>query len=340
MAITMKDVAARAGVSPTVVSRVLHGKAMAIRVSEATSVRVRQAAEDLGYQCNAIGRNLRERRTNVIGILHGFGFGRPKFNAGPRYFAVLMDGIVEGAFDLGYSLTLCPQLYGQTPAAAMADGRFDGLIWYSTHTSEIERLQLERAGVPLALIHTPSAQFGHRFPSTRCDNVQGINLAVDHLVELGHRKIGFALETDDYFGEIKMRLEAFFDRMAFHGLSADASDLVDIQVDRTGLDRYYRNGPTHTAVIAANDGVAGSFIDRAEQFGIDIPGQFSVIGFDSTDYCLSLRPQLTSIAQPLDELGRTAVRLLVDSIQGASLVPPDVILPCVLDIRQSTGPVR
>ena len=336
MPVTMKDVAARAGVTPTVVSRVLHNKATAIRVSEATSERVRQAAIDLGYRYNAVGRMLREQQTKTIGILHGAGFGRPRFQGGSRYFAALMDGIVDGAFDNGYSLTLCPQLYGGDPGTAMSDGRFDGLVWYSTNTTEEHRKLLGQCGVPVALIHTPSAHIEGRTSSVMCDNDQGIGLGVDHLVKFGHRRIAFAYEEEDKFGEVALRLAAFRRHMQRHGLDVDPLDFIDVRLDRQGIRDYYRAGIRHTAVIGVNDGVAASFIHLAPEYQVSIPEDFSVVGFDSTAYCLESRPQLTSIRQPLEEMGRSAVNLLVQSIRGDAPARPDLVIPCGLDIRGST----
>jgi len=128
MPVTMKDVAARAGVTPTVVSHVLHNRAATVRVSEATAVRVRQAAKDLGYRLNIVARNFRAGQTFMIGVLHGVGFDRSRLGDHSRYLASLFDGIIDGAFEHGYAVTLCPKLLGNHPEDAMADGRFDGLI--------------------------------------------------------------------------------------------------------------------------------------------------------------------------------------------------------------------
>src|SRR5258708_1933147 len=136
MPVTLRDVASKAGVSPVVVSRVLQNKAKAIRVSEATAERVREAALELGYRCNVFARNFRAQQTFTLGVLHGTGFARPRFDSGSRYFGALVDGLIDGAFRQGYSVTFCPKLLSQTPEDAMCDGRFDGLIWYSSVSSD------------------------------------------------------------------------------------------------------------------------------------------------------------------------------------------------------------
>lgn len=338
--VTVRDVAERAGVSPTVVSRVLHDKAKSIRVSEATAQRVRQAAEDLGYRRNAMAQLFRERQTRMIGVLHGLGFGKPSFADGSQYFCQLMDGIIDGAFSSGYSVTLCPQLFGQTPEDAMSDGRFDGLVWYSTHLDGGNRELLQQCSVPLVLIHTPSEEFGGRYPAIICDNRQGIKLAIDHLVSLGHKNIAFALENEFPSVEGVFRRDAFIDLMKDTGLPVSDADIVDIRADLTGLHIYLASKPRHTAVICANDGVASDVIRLAKQYGLRLPEDLSIVGFDSTAYCEQMQPALTSVNQPLAVMGRSAVSLLVRSINGETPDPPTLVFPCGFDIRGTTTTPR
>jgi LacI family transcriptional regulator len=330
----MRDVAAQAGVSATVVSRVLSGKGRGVRVSEATAQRVRVAAEEMGYRLNVTARQFRERQTMMIGVLHGIGFGRPHLHGSSQYFAALMDGIIDGAFEFGYSVTLCPKLLGQTPEDAMADGRFDGLVWYSTTPSSENSRMLERCTVPLVFIHTPSDGLMGRFPTVRCDNDQGIGLAVEHLVELGHRRIAFVVTRDDIFGELEPRRSAFVRHLRRHGISVSHRDVISVEADR--MARPFELLQRYTAAVAVNDGAASLILDHAERTGIRIPERLSVVGFDSTHFCLGLRPRLTSVHQPLAVMGRQAVTLLVKRIAGDPLCPTDIVLPCGLDIRDST----
>lgn len=331
---TMRDVAAQAGVSATVVSRVLSGKGNGIRVSDATAQRVREVAAELGYRLNVTAKQFRERQTQMIGVLHGIGFGRPHLQGHSQYFAALMDGIIDGAFEHGYSVTLCPKLLGQSPEDAMTDGRFDGLVWYSTSPSGENRLMLERCSVPLVLIHTPEEAFGGRFPTVICDNYQGVGLAVDHLVGLGHKRIAFAVERGDIFGELGIRLDAFFRHMQRHGLGASERSVVHLH--NGAIDELFDPANGFTAVIAVNDGVAALLMAAAERLGIDMPRQLSVVGFDSTATCLGLRPRLTSVSQPLTVMGQRAVDLLVQSIRGEAPEPNSLVLSCGLDVRDST----
>jgi len=330
----------RAGVTPTVVSHVLHNKANTVRVSEATAARVRAAAKDMGYRLNVLARNFRGRQTFMIGVLHGAGFVRPSLTRGSLYFGLLMDGIVDGAFQRGYSVTLCPKLMGDQPEDAISDGRFDGLLWYSTSPKEENRQMLQRCADPLVLIHTPSEEFGGRFSSVTCDNRQGIGLAVQHLVDLGHRKIAFLSQGTCSTAESRVRLTAFQEEMERHGLTTEGGDFIECGHDNTGLNAYLGAGPRHTAIIGTSDEQAVSAIRAAQEHGISVPEDISIVGFDSTPYCLTVKPNLTSVAQPLYDMGRIAAGLLIDELADSSTPTRAVVLPCGFERRDSTASPR
>jgi LacI family transcriptional regulator len=336
MSVTVRQVAARAGVSPVVVSRVLHNKAASVRVSEATAERVRQAAKDLGYRCNVLARNFRQQQTRQIGVLHGIGFERPEFNKGSRYFAVLMDGLIEGAFKHGYSITLCPQLLGSSPEDAMSDGRFDGLVWYSAVPSEENRRMLMSASVPLVVIHANEGDFGGRFPTVICDNDQGIDLAVEHLYELGHRRIAYAMGGSAVSTESFLRRDAFRKSITARGGVLSDRDFLDVAPTLEEIDIFLQSPDRHSAVIVHNDDLASQILVRAVRAGVRVPEELSIVGFDSTDYCQVVRPSLTSINQPLATLGERAIDLLMSVINGEVESPPHAVLRCGLDIREST----
>ncbi len=341
---TLRDVASRAGVSPIVVSRVLHNKALSIRVAEATAERVRKAAQDLGYVKNVAAVNFRTRQTLTIGILHGLGFDMPTAVGGSRYsefmlegiiggsFRILLNGIIIGAFHHGYSIILCPKLLGQTAEEAMSDGRCDGLVLYNTDHTEANAEILRKCTVPIVLVHSRASYFDCKLPSVICDNHQGIGLAVEHLAKLGHRRVGFVKEARPLNAEMSEREDAFFAQAHAFGLNVDRSDSIDRQDFDTIFSRRY------TAVITSHDGVAGFLIPAAEARGIRIPEDLSIVGFDSTSYCNELRPTLTSVRQPLQVLGEHAVDLLVQSIRGELTDPPQLTFPCGFDVRESTSP--
>jgi len=337
MASTLKDVAAAANVTPTVVSHVLNKKTSTVRVSEATAERVRNAASELGYRVNVLARNFRGRQTKTIGVLNGQGLVRPQFAHGPRYFATLMDGIVSGAFEHGISVTLCPQLLGEHPEDGINDGRFDGLILYSITPSEQTLKVLDQCSVPIVIIHAHARDFGDKYVTLIADNSQGIGLAIDHLVSLGHVKIGFMIERDASNVESEERLQAYVFHMARVGLECRERDVIDIDQGRKNLSEYLREKPLqHSALIVHADGLASELIMAAQFHGHSVPADLAIIGFDSTDFCNESRPTLTSVSQPLFELGGLAARQLMKLVSGEKPDPLELVLPCSLDVRGST----
>jgi len=344
MAVTQKDVADKAGVTRSVVSKVMHGGADTIRVNEETAERVARIAREMGYQPSAVARNFRLQKTGQIGLLHGDGFSIFKFDGGSLYFASLTDGIVIGAFKHKYTLGLCPDLFGPSPENAMADGRFDGFIWYSTRPSQRNEDRLKQCQAPLVLLHTRAAAFDSRFPTVICDNDQGIRLALEHLAELGHRRISFAYDGYDTFTESTIRCDAFLRHCSRLGLFPALVDITlgpdGVRGDNVGTQAYFERGPMETAMIGDNEDHAVRAMRVAKAAGLTVPEDFSVIGFDSTSFCDYQNPPLTAIYQPLPAMGELAVDLLVDLIDGKQPESIESMLPCRLDVRGSTAPPR
>ncbi len=329
---TMRDVAARAGVSATVVSSVLSRKPNGVRVSQATADRVRLAAEELNYRLNVSAKNFRWQRSQTIGVLHGIGFARHEFDRGSRYFASLMDGMVDGAFSHDYAVTLCPKLMGSNSLDALGDGRFDGLVWYSASRTA----ELELVSIPLVILHATGEDFDFRRPTVICDNDQGIALAVRHLYDLGHRRIAFAAMGLYTQRESPLRLAAFQREMGQLGLATDQEDVINVERWFDDIDRYLAKPLRHTALIASTESLAADFINRAAMFGVRIPEDLSIVGFDSTSFCDELRPRLTAVRQPLKEMGRIAIDLLVKEIEREPVENRHMVVQCGFDIREST----
>lgn len=332
VAVTLRDVAAKAGVSPIVVSRVLHNKALSIRVTEATAERVRMAAKELGYRKNEAAVNFRTGQTFTIGLLHRVGTTMPRLDGTTRYFPAMLDGIVQGAFDNGYSVTLCPRLFASSSEVGTSDGRFDGLIVYDMEMSDAGFNALQASTFPVVLLHRMGRDFDYKSPSVICDNQEGINLAMGHLLDLGHRKIAFAQAPGVAAYEQIVRKRAFAEFVHSHGLCPNQCRFV-----AHGEFDEILSGD-FTAVIAYHDAIAAEIMRSAQSRGLSVPGDLSIIGFDSTNFCLELRPSLTSVHQPLGQMGRAAADLLIKAIRDELSSPSEMIFPCRLDVRESTGP--
>jgi DNA-binding LacI/PurR family transcriptional regulator len=195
---------------------------------------------------------------------------------------------------------------------------------------------LELCPVPLVIVHAHAEAFGNRYPTIICDNNQGLALAVEHLAELGHREIGFAIEGDAMNVESLDRLDAFRRHMNRLELPLDEESIIDIRADRVQLHAYLRGSLPHTAVICHADGLASEYVKLAQAYGHRVPMDLSIIGFDSTDFCDEIRPGLTSISQPLFQIGESAAKRLIAILAEGSCDPLELVLPCGLDVRGST----
>jgi LacI family transcriptional regulator len=356
MPVTLRQVAALAGVSPVVVSRVLHNKALSIHVADQTAERVREAAKELGYRRNVTAVNFRAKQTMTIGMLHGMGSVIVPLEGGTKYLATLMDGIIAGTFSNGYSVLLCPQLLGQSPDDAMSDGRCDGLILFNVELVPENVEMLARCTLPLVLLHTPAWVFGQNVPSIICDNEQGIGLAMGYLLGMGHRRIAFVQDVAEHSQgmilgklchehphasvppgitsrsyELSVRSKAFLENALHLGIEADASDVIHL----SEAHRIFEGG--YTAALCFHDGVAGQVYELAAERGVRIPEDLSVVGFDSTSFCDGLRPTLTSVIQPLKAMGQQAAEMLVGLIRGEAIDPSDTVFPCGFQVRESVA---
>ena len=335
----MRDVAAKAGVTPTVVSRVLHNKATTVRVSVATAERIRVIAKEMKYRVNVTARNFRDQQTLMIGILHGVGFERQLLSEGSRYFSCLVDGIIDRAFHYGFSVTFCPALMGDNPGQAVSDGRFDGLIWYSTDLTGRNTDLIQNCLSPLVVIHADEDYFEGKVSSVICDNHGGIAQAIDHLTGLGHENIGFVLEKRDTFSEAIDRAKVFEQVLSEKGLAHSAESIIYAEVDMSGLRCQLRETKC-TALLTSSETLAADVLRIAAEAGIKVPEELSVVGFDSTEYCEGLTPKLSSIRQPLKRMGSAAVDLLVAQINNFPIENKHLVIPCGFDIRQSTSTIR
>jgi LacI family transcriptional regulator len=277
---------------------------------------------------------VREPRTGMIGVLQGDGMERLRF-ASNAYFSSLMDGILDGAFTHGYTVGLCPELLGANPEGAMADGRFDGFIWWSTFVSQAAEEYIKRCSTPIVFLHADAETLGNRFPTVICDNDTGIRLAIEHLAELGHQNVGFVFDGRLRNGESAERGELLFMHAQDLGLNVT---FIDLGPGIPALDAYFAGRPQETALIAHSESYAADAIQAARRQGYRVPEDLSFIGFDSTPFCDYQSPPLTAISQPLEAMGAKAVDLLVDLIDGTMPECIETVLPCGFDIRASTGP--
>lgn len=331
---TLKAVAQEAGVSVSAVCKVLHGKGDSVRVSEGTAANIRDAAARLKYSPNALARSLRMSRTQTVGLIfENFG----EIAAGPLYYVQLLDGVAGELFARHYRLTILPEVPRDSVAATLADGRLDGVIWCKMPKDPGVHLELSERSLPVvALNSTPPT--GSPIPHyVTCDNATGAELVVDHLYELGHRRILFAQEVgEEQTPDAQARLAGFQQAMAKRNRAVGPEDVVCWKTTAPEFQAWFAGEPSHTAIFAWNERLGGEILAQANRAGLRLPQDLSVVGFDSTRFCDSTAPRLTAVRQPVKQMAQRAARLLISLIEGESLDSSSFAFPCTLDIREST----
>lgn len=335
---TVKDIAAAAGVSKAAVSKVLHNSSSSVRVSPERADLIKQIAAQMGYVPNANARILRSSKTQTIGLyfddLAGIG-------AGPLYTTCLLDGVCQVIFRRHYRVALVAELDEVDAVRSLADGRMDGVIWCRMVRDARSLDVMKRSPIPVVVLGVPNAVELSSVHFVYCDNEQGIESAVDHLWDLGHRRILFLREArEESASDCEDRLQGFRTAMARRGRPVAEEDVASWSWDLDEFADWWAARPPHTAVIGWSERVAGRLLERCEELSIPVPGALSVVGFDSTRYCDATNPPLTAVRQPITEMASYATRTLLDLIDGKDVDPDHPQLPCPLDIRRSTGVPR
>ncbi len=316
------------------VSKVLHGRGANVRVGAETAEHIRRIATDLRYQPNHLARSFRNQKTNTIGLVFEH-FQRVGDTTG--YFSQLLNGVMSATFPLDYSLTICPKLIKLSNNGMIFDGRFDGIVWCKPDISDATLRAIEQSHLPIVLIHVPP-KHAPAAPLFYCDNEQGLKLAVQHLADLGHQRIAFAVDYENEFAvEARERADSFAKAKLSLGLSHSVSDLLVWDHDAEALHEYWQSPDRHTAIIAFSESQAVHLLLKARALGIAVPDDLSVIGFDSTSFCETTTPRLTSISQPVEQMAFDATRALISTIEERPRASQQSIYSCGLDIRESTA---
>jgi LacI family transcriptional regulator len=342
MSVTIADVALRAGVSTATVSRVLAGLGGA---SPATRARVEAAAHDLGYRPSAIARSLKLRTTKTFGLI--------VTNIENPYFPQLVRAVEDAARLEGYALLLCNA--ADDPGREsfyldlLVDRRTDGVIIAASSLGERHRAWLRDARIPIVLVNALSR--GVRLPSVTSDNRRGGFVAAAHLIELGHRRLG-ALTAGRRNADAPLRLAGIGDAMRRAGIDPNSLAIVvgdpGVIGGETAMAEMLHRHPGITGIIAYNDLMAIGAMRAIRARGGQVPRDVSVVGFDDVDLAAYVEPPLTTIAQSTAELGRLAVRQLIDRVRNdladgepapaAGRAAVHIVVPVRLEVRGSTGP--
>lgn len=328
------DVARRAGVSPSTVSRSLRGSA---KVSQQTRDRVLRAAAELAYVPSPAASGLASGRTHAIGVIVPF--------ATRWFFSEVLTGVEGPLREAGYDLLLYnvgdpagrAAFFGAMPLRR----RVDAVLTVASSFSPAEQQALRALGVPLAVVggHVPG------FPRVGIDDAAGATMAVRHLLLLGHRDVAMISgDPDDAIGRVttSARRAGFEAALAEAGIEAGPERVVSepwgVAGGMRAMEQLLARRRLPTAVFAESDEMALGALQTLRRAGLEVPGQISMIGFD--DHEMAPAGDLTTIAQPVHRQGELAAQLLLAVLAGAEPATADVVLPTRLVVRGSTAPPR
>ena len=329
--VTIRQVARLAGVSAMTVSKALNGKP---GIAAETRERVLAAAKELRYTPNLLAKSFRTARTNTIGVIMSSSF--------ETVFTMLLDGIEEAAAEAGYSILLATTRDDLDAEMAIIESmvrkRVDGLILTSSMVfSEKQRLLLERLGVPYIL--TVRSYADPTVTTVHNDNYQGSFGLVDYLAKTGSRRFLFLSMLENRCSTTE-RIRGWTDALKANGLRFAPGSLVYLDhVEAAGYEATaarFAKGLPYDAIVCATDLIALGAINALRDKRIEIPRQVRVAGFNGIPLCPYFRVPLTTVEQPLYEIGKTGMRLLAEKISNPAAPPQKVVLENRLVIRQST----
>ena len=328
--VTLQMVARQAGVSPSTVSRILNGTA---KVSEAKTVSVKRAIESLGFRPNLVARSLAGGKTMTVGVLTQY-IDSPFYGAGVR-------GIEEILTDRGFMPVVTSGLWDESRERQslweFVERKVDGLIVLTSRLSDVE-LQSFAEKVPLVVIGRDLGP--SRVQSIDFDNRSAGQVAAEHLFNLGHREIAVITGIKDH-KDSDERLDGILVGLGSAGLSIDRRLVMVGDYHERGGHRAMRSiisaGIPFSAVIALNDQMALGAILALRQSRLRVPEDVSVVGMDDLPAAAFYTPPLTSVAQPVYQMGKTAAELLLKRFAGELVEPQSAqIVEPYLAVREST----
>jgi LacI family transcriptional regulator len=340
MAVTLKDIALRSGLSVSIVSRVLNRKSKKYRISAGTEQRVLKTAKELNYRPNQLARGLRLKETHTVGLV------APDLSN--PFFAAIMKSVQSVSHQLGYSLVVCDtdedlQLEIEQIQLLHSKG-VDGLIVLPVGQRHAHFEFLVRQSVPLVIVDRILEQLDAN--TVVIDNRTGAREAVELLVDNGHRRIAIIQGLPGTYTSAE-RVKGYLDALESHDIPVEESLIV-------GKDFRKQNGYVETklllgrkdrptAIFTAGDLITLGALEAIAEEGLDVPRDISLVAFDDVESAEFFRCPLTVVAQPKEMIGEVAAKLLIEQIKGSPkrevrhivLKPDLVIRDSVARIRQA-----
>lgn len=328
----MSDVAKLAGVSIMTVSRVLNDNP---NVTASTRKKVTAAVDQLRYQPNEVARSLREKRSRQIGIIVPY--------LSDPFFAVLAHAISTVAKEHSYSVVLSTS--NEDPATELAEAsrmlrrNVEGLIVIPAHAGENGSLLLSEEFSSTAIVTLDRPVEGSRFDSVLVENELGARTGTEHLLSLGHTRIAYLGLTNDLY-TMEKRHRGYFSAMAAAKHAAQQVFIPGTLASaQAALRKLLASKNPPTALFCANNLLTRHALHSLQQMGLHPPETIALVGFDDFETADLMRPGITVVRQPNEELGKVAADLLFTRLDPAARPRPakQMVLPVELIVRGSCG---
>ncbi|GAC1470605.1 MAG: LacI family DNA-binding transcriptional regulator [Chloroflexota bacterium] len=331
---TIRDIAAGAGVSVATVSRVLNGRP---DVATKTRERVLRCIRKNGYATNRTARGLAAGRTGLIGLTVP--------SVQPEYFSQIVGGAADALYDRDARFVLCPTKNEHDREVGLLQrlmhGTTDGAVLILPSESDTELVQLQEKGYPFVIVD-PESPVSEGIPVVASAHWHGARAATLHLVELGHRRIAAVTGPRGRVASVD-RLAGYCAALSSVGVQA-FDDLIreaDFHIDGgyAAARALLALPSAPTAIFCFNDHMAVGALRAARERGVHVPRDLSIVGFDDVQLASAVSPALTTVRQPLREMGSVAISQLYRLLDGTMADMTRVDLSTRLVVRDSTGPV-
>lgn len=340
MPVTLKDIARQTGYSITTISRALAGYN---DVNEKTRERIVLVAERMGYQPNLVARTLQSQRTYAIGMI------TPPVasEAEEDFFSVLLRGVAYVATEHHYDVLFSPQMTEDDELLAykrlVGGKRVDGVVVARTALNDPRITYLQEVGLPF-VVSGRSAQEGNDFPYIDADNQRGLDILTQHFIDYGHEEIGLILPPRELvFG--KQRHQGYREALERNGIMyRDDYVCYASAMNRPGgyhaTHKLMQDQPQLTAIIGGTDLIALGTIHALQELGHEVGVDIAVGGFDDIPIAQYASPPLTTVRQPIFEIGKMLASMLIKILTNESHTDTQVLIAPELVIRASSGKKR
>ena len=338
--VSITDLALAAGVSKTLVSMVLNGKARENGISPDTEARVIEIARKMNYQPNAFARGLRMGKSNTIGLI------LPDISN--SFYAILARSVEDIARKNNYSVIMCSSDENKESETnllrLMADKQADGIILASTLDNDKQILNILDENYPLILVDREWANT--KFPVVKVDNYNATKQATEYLIAKGHKKISMMSIGPSHLSTQLDRIQGYKDGLSSSNIPILQNLIVEIphyDVERcicTSIFAWRSTNTMPTAIIAANNFIAKGCLNCIINNKLTIPDEVSLISFDDIELFHYSNPSVTAISQPVQEIGKVAFEEVLQKIKNPDYKMQNKMLSTAFIVRNSVTNIK